>query len=183
MKHEFEQIAQRLKGLRESLDMSLEEFAQSCNLPLDVYEQYESGDKDLTISLLKSIAQTHNVDLTTLMFDSEPRMKSYFVTRNGKGMSVDRKKAYKYQTLSAGFNNRKADIFEVTVEPKEDDDIHLSSHEGQEFDFILEGRMLLSINGKEIILEEGDSIYYNSSLPHGMKALDNKIVRFIAAVM
>lgn len=183
MKHEFEQIAQRLKGLRESLDMTLEEFAASCNLSVQDYELYESGDKDLTMSLLKQIGQIHNIDISVLMYDNEPRMNSYFVTRKGKGQKIDRKKAYQYQILSAGFNNRKADIFEVTVEPKNDNDINLSSHEGQEFDLILEGKMLLNINGKDIILEEGDSIYFDSSLPHGMKALDEKQVRFLAVVM
>lgn len=184
MKHEFEQIALRIRGLREALDMSKEEFAKSCNIPIEEYELYESGKRDLSISTLKNIAITHNVDVNELMFDDEPRMKSYFLTRKGKGQAVNRVSAYKYQTLSGAFNNRKADIFEVSVEPNENiDDIHHSTHEGQEFNLVLEGRMLLHINGKYLILEQGDSIYFDSSLPHGMKALDNKKVRFIAVVL
>lgn len=184
MKHEFEQIALRLRGLREALDMSKEEFAKSCNIPLDEYKLYESGQKDMSISTLKNIATTHNVDVNALMFDDEPRMKSYFLTRKGKGQAVDRVAAYQYQTLSGGFNNRKADIFEVTVEPHENiDNIHHSSHEGQEFNLVLEGRMLLHINGKYLVLEEGDSIYFDSSLPHGMKALDGKKLKFMAVVL
>lgn len=184
MSHQFEQIAQRLKGLREAVDMSVEEFAASCNIPLDEYRQYETGDKDLTISLLKGIAEKYNVDVSTLLFDNEPKMKSYFVTRKGKGQAIERVKAYSYRTLAGGFNNRKADIFEVTVEPKsEDTPLHISSHEGQEFGFVVEGRMLIQINGKDIILDEGDSIYFDSSLPHGMKALDGKKVRFFAVIL
>jgi quercetin dioxygenase-like cupin family protein len=184
MNGDTEQIGQRLKGLREALDMTLEEFAGSCDIPLEEYIMYESGEKDLGISLLKGIATRHNIDVSVLMFDDEPRMSSYFLTRKGKGLAVNRVTNYSYQTLAGGFNNRKADVFEVTVEPKSDDvAIHHSRHAGQEFNLILEGRMLLQINGKDLILEEGDSIYFDSGLPHGMKALDGKRVKFIAIVL
>jgi len=184
MNEDINQIGQRLKGLREALDMTAEEFAQSCNIPPDDYLKYESGEKDLTISLLKGIASTHNIDVTVLMFDDEPRMSSYFLTRKGKGLAVNRVEDYSYQTLAGGFNNRKAEIFEVTVEPKEEGtEINHSRHNGQEFNMVLEGRMLIQINGKDLILEEGDSIYFDSALPHGMKALDNKKVRMIVVVL
>lgn len=178
------EIGQRLKGLREAFDLTPEAFAKSCNIPADEYMKYEAGEKDLTISVLKGIAQKYNVDVSVLMFADEPRMSSYFLTRKGKGLSVNRVEDYSYQTLAGGFNNRKAEIFEVTVEPKpEGEAIHLSSHTGQEFNLVLEGRMLLQINGKDLILEEGDSLYFDSKLPHGMKALDGKSVRFIAVVL
>jgi quercetin dioxygenase-like cupin family protein/DNA-binding XRE family transcriptional regulator len=184
MNEDMKQIGQRLKGLREALDMTMEEFAISCGISPTEYPEYESGEKDLTISLLKGIASTHHVDVSVLMFDDEPRMSSYFLTRKGRGLAINRVSNYSYQTLAGGFNNRKADVFEVTVEPKgEDKEIHHSTHTGQEFNLMLEGRMLLQINGKDLILEEGDSIYFDSGLPHGMKALDGKKVKFIAVVL
>ena len=109
-------------------------------------------------------------------------MSSYFLTRAGKGVSIERTKVYKYQSLAAGFIHRQADPFIVTVEPN-DNPIHYNSHEGQEFNYVLEGQMMLSINGKELILNEGDSLYFNSKLPHGMKALNGKKVRFLAVIM
>lgn len=184
MNLDVKEIGQRLKGLREALDMSAEEFAASCNIELSLYLDYESGEKDLTISVLKGISTIHNVDVSVLMFADEPRMTSYFLTRKGKGLAVNRVEDYNYQTLAGGFNNRKAEIFEVTVEPKDDEvKIHHSTHAGQEFNMVLEGRMLLQINNKDLIMEEGDSIYFDSSLPHGMKALDNKKVRFLVVVL
>ena len=85
---------------------------------------------------------------------------------------------------ASGFMNRNADPFIVTVEPKPNDEpIHYNSHSGQEFNLVLEGRMMLSIDGKDLILNEGDSLYFNSKLPHGMKALDGKKVRFLAVIM
>ena len=184
MNLDVKEIGQRLKGLREALDMSAEEFAASCNIELPVYLEYESGEKDLTISVLKGIASIHNIDVSVLMFADEPRMSSYFITRKGKGLAINRVEYYNYQTLAGGFNNRKAEVFEVTVEPKDDEvKIHHSIHNGQEFNMVLEGRMLLQINDKDLIMEEGDSIYFDSSLPHGMKALDNKKVRFLVVVL
>ena len=124
------------------------------------------------------------IALDALMFGEEPKMSSYFLTRAGKGTSIERTKAYKYQSLAAGFMNRNADPFIVTVEPKPDNEpIHYNSHSGQEFNLVLEGRMMLSIDGKDLILNEGDSLYFNSKLPHGMKALDGKKVRFLAVIM
>lgn len=184
MNDEIKEIGLRLKGLREALDMTVEDFAASCHISPLEYKQYEAGEKDLTISLLKAIASTYNVDVSVLMFADEPRMNSYFLTRKGKGRSVKRVEDYSYQTLAGGFNNRKAEVFEVTVEPKNEDiAIHHSTHTGQEFNLVLEGRMLLQINGKDLVLEEGDSIYFDSSLPHGMKALGGKQVRFIAVIL
>ncbi|MFR9166263.1 MAG: helix-turn-helix domain-containing protein [Dysgonomonas sp.] len=180
---ELKQIGLRLKGLRDSLDINKEDFAVSCNIPIDEYDEYEAGKRDFSISMLKHIADKYEVDLTTLMFDDEPRMKSYFITRKEKGLAIKRVEDYQYEALAAGFNSRKADIFVVTVEPKpEIHKIHKSSHTGHEFNLVLEGKMLFHLNGKDIVLNEGDSIYFDSCLPHGMKALDGKRVKFLAIV-
>ena len=108
-------------------------------------------------------------------------MKSYYVTRKGQGMSIERTKAYKYQSLVGGFVNHKADVFIVTVEPKPGvRTIYKNTHPGQEFNMVLEGKMELYIGGKTIILEEGDSIYFDSTKPHGMLAVGEKAVKFLA---
>lgn len=184
MSDAVKQIGLRLKGLREAFDMSQEDFAESCQIPLDDYKAYEAGIKDMTISVLKSISRKYNVDISVLMFDDEPRMSNYFLTRKGKGLSVKRVEMYNYQTLAGGFNNRKAEVFEVTIEPKvAEAPLHLSTHGGQEFNLILEGRMHIQVDGKDLILNEGDSIYYDSNKPHGMQPLDGRKVRFLAVVL
>jgi mannose-6-phosphate isomerase-like protein (cupin superfamily) len=133
---------------------------------------------------LQRIEREFNVDLATLMFGTEPKMNSYYITRKDKGVSVERVSAYKYQSLTSGFTNNVAEVFVVTVEPKPmETDFFQSIHAGQEFNMILEGSMALNINGKELVLGEGDSIYFDSSLPHGMKALNNKPVKFLAVIL
>lgn len=184
MNEQIKQIAERLAGLRDALEITPEEMAEACNLTADEYLKLESGTVDISVSILHQVSQAFGIELTTLMFGDEPKMNSYFVTRKGKGIAVERTKAYKYQSLAAGFTHRKADPFLVTVHPKPDDEpLYLNSHSGQEFNLILKGRMLFHINGKDLILEEGDSVYFNSELPHGMKALDGEKVRFLAIIL
>lgn len=184
MDEQIKQIAERLRGLRDVLELTPRDIAQDCDLSEQEYSQAESGKYDISVSMLQKIARRYNVSLDALMFGEEPKMNSYFLTRAGKGTSIERTKAYKYQSLAAGFINRNADPFIVTVEPKpEEEPIQINSHAGQEFNLVLEGRMMISIDGKELILNEGDSLYFNSKLPHGMKALDGKKVRFLAIIM
>lgn len=184
MNEQIKQIAERLAGLRDALEITPEEIAKVCNLATEQYLLLESGTVDISVSILHQISQAYGLELTTLMFGDEPKMSSYFVTRKGKGITVERTKAYKYQSLAAGFVGRKADPFQVTVHPTaEDEPIFLNTHFGQEYNLVLSGRMLIKINNKELTLEEGDSIYFNSELPHGMKALDGKKVCFLAIIL
>ena len=184
MNDPIKQIAERLRGLRDVLELEAEQLANDCDLSVEEYALAESGNADISVSMLQRISRQYDISLDALMFGEEPKMNSYFVTRAGKGTSIERSKMYKYQSLGAGFKQRHADPFIVTVEPKSDDEpVHYNSHCGQEFNLVIEGKMMLSIDKKELILNEGDSIYFNSKLPHGMKALDGKTVRFLAVIM
>lgn len=177
-------IANRLRELREVLELSAQEVAESCHLRVEEYMALESGESDISVNVLQTIARRYGISLDVLMFGEEPKMNAYFITRAGAGVSVERRKAYKYEALASGFRDRKADPFIVTVEPAPANaPMHLNSHEGQEMNYVLEGRLLLSLNGKELVLNVGDSLYFDSSLPHGMKALDGRPVRFLAIIM
>lgn len=184
MNEQIKQIAQRLAGLRDVLDLKASDVAAVCNMSESDYLAMESGERDIPVSLLHLISSTYKVELSTLMFGDEPRMNSYFLTRKGKGAAVERTKAYKYQSLAAGFMNRKADPFLVTVEPGNlNEPILLNAHPGQEFNLVVEGTMQLCINGKKLTLEEGDSIYFDATRAHGMQALNNKPVKFLAIII
>ena len=184
MNEQLKQIGERLKGLRDSLELSPEEVATQSNIPIKDYLEYEAGTHDISVSTLNTIAERLGVGVGVLMFGEEPKMASYYVTRKGTGPMVERVKAYKYQSLASGFINRKAQPFIVTVEPKDANiPIHLNSHGGQEFNLLTEGRLQIQIAGKDLILEEGDSIYFDAGQPHGMKALDNKPAQFLAIII
>ncbi len=183
MNEQIKQIAQRIVGLRDVLELDIADVAASCGITPQEYETYETGSVDIPVSMLHCISQKYNIELSALMFGDEPHMQSYFLTRKGKGAAVERTKAYKYQSLAAGFAHRKADPFLVKVEPTDCDEVHLNSHHGQEFNMVVEGRMRLVIGEKELILEEGDSIYFDASRQHGMKALDGKTLKFLAMII
>ena len=174
MEDQLKQIGQRLRGLREVLDITAEEVAEVIGVSVGKYEKIELGEEDITI-------YKYGVSAEELMFAESPRMRSYFVVRKGQGMSVERTKAYKYRSLVSGFVDHKADVFIVTVEPKPNaHTIYKNTHPGQEFNLVLEGRMEIYLSGKTIVLDEGDSIYFDSSQPHGMLAVGDKAVRFLA---
>lgn len=184
MSTDLKQIGERIKGLRDALDLSPEEMAQRLEVGVSDYLEFEGGNTDISVSFLQRIEREFHVDISTLMFGTEPRMNSYFITRKDKGVSVERVSAYKYQSLTSGFTNNVAEVFVVTVEPKPaDTDFYKNIHAGQEFNMILEGSMLLNINGKNLVLGKGDSIYFDSSLPHGMKAMNDKPVKFLAVIL
>ena len=181
MVNQIKQIAERLKGLRESFDLSIEEMATKTTRKEEEIVKYESGEIDIPMSYLFDIAQHFDIDTSTLLSGEEPRMKSYFVTRYGQGVSVERTKAYKYQALASGYKQPDFEPFEVTVEPN-DKPFHLNTHEGEEFNYVLEGELLFRIKDKELTLNVGDSIYFDSSIPHGMKALGDKPAKFLAII-
>jgi transcriptional regulator with XRE-family HTH domain len=182
MEGQIKQIADRIRGLRDSLDITVEEMAVQCKRSPDEIRLYEAGETDIPMSFLFEVAQHFNIATSTLISGEEPRMTSYFLTRFGKGKSVERNKAYKYQALASGYKFPQAEPFEVTVEPNEET-MHLNAHEGEEFNYVLEGRLLLRINDKDLTLNPGDCIYFNSSHPHGMKALNNQPVKFLAIIL
>jgi mannose-6-phosphate isomerase-like protein (cupin superfamily) len=164
------------------MDYSVEEMATICETSVADYEKYESGKSDIPMSFICHIASKFNINPSELISGTEAYMNSFFLTRKGKGASVERSKAYKYQALANGFRNAKADPFEVTVEPN-NEPIHLNRHAGQEFNMILEGQMQLQIGNSDLVLNEGDSIYFDATQPHGMKALNNQKVRFLAIIV
>lgn len=183
MNEHIREIAQRLVGLRDVLEIEAAEVAKVCNVTEEEYERYESGQVDIPVGMLYNISKHYGVEINALLFGEEPHMSSYFLTRKGTGAAVKRSKAYKYQSLAAGFAQRKSNPFLVKISPNDSDTITLNSHEGQEFNFVLEGRMMIQINGKQLIMEEGDSIYFDSTAPHGFKALDGKTIKLLVVII
>lgn len=180
----IKQIAERLKGLRDAMDLTKEEMADTAGISVEQYAEMEDGKTDISVSMLQKIAKEYQVSLDVLMFGQEPKVSRYFITRKGAGVSVERTSAYKYESLASGFNGRQMDAFVVTVDPSHTEGpLTLNTHSGQEFNMVLEGDMELSVAGKSHILHKGDSIYFNSELPHGMRALNNSQVKFLAVII
>src|SRR5574344_2182697 len=164
MDEPIKQIGERLKGLREVLNIPAEEVAKLCDITLEHYQMIEAGEADPSVYRLSKISKRYGISLDVLMFGEEPHMSTYFLTRQGQGPEVERRKDYKYESLASGFRGTK---------------FNKNSHDGQEFDYVVEGRLEITIGNKVMILNEGDSIYFDAKQPHCMRALDGKPVKFL----
>lgn len=184
MFEQIKEIAVRLKELREISGLSVESLADEFNIPVNTYKEYESGNTDIPVSFLYSISNRLNIELTALLTGEDPKLHDYSLVRKSKGVNVERRKNYKYQNLAYNFAQKNAEPFLVTIEPDQlNTPIDFNSHQGQEFNYVIEGSMKIIINDKELILNEGDSIFFNSELKHGMKALNNQKAVFLAIIL
>ncbi|MGE5458658.1 MAG: helix-turn-helix domain-containing protein [Methanococcaceae archaeon] len=182
MKEKMKEIGSRIFELRDLSEISVEEMAEYLNIDAETYKEYEEGKSDIPASILYEIAHKFNVDMGLLLTGEETRMHIFTITRKSKGAAVERREQYKYENLAEKFIHKKAEPFIVTVEPK-DEIPSKNSHPGQEFDYVLEGTLKIYIHNNEIILNEGDSIFYDSSYAHAMEALNDKPAKFLAIVM
>lgn len=183
MEEQIKQIAERIKGLRDIYEISVEEMAAKLKLDVATYQAYENGALDIPVSVLYQIAQDFNMELAALLTGEEPRLHTYSLTRSGRGVSVERRKEYKYQNLASNFIDKRFQPFLVTVPPvAEGTEISRNTHPGQEFDYLLEGSLKIVLGKNEIILNPGDSLYYDSNVPHGMQALGGQAAKFLAVI-
>ncbi len=184
MKEQIQMIAERIKELREIAGISAESFAKELNIEIGLLQNYESGTTDFPVGFLYKVAHRLNMELSALLRGDQPKLHVYSVVRKGKGLNVDRRKQYKYENLAYNFIQKKAEPFIVTVTPDlEDLPLEFNSHPGQEFNYVLEGTLMIVVDGHEIILNEGDSVYFDSGYQHAMKALSNHQSRFLAVIV
>ncbi len=184
MTAEIKQIAHRIKDLRDIYSLSAESISNELEIPLGDYLNYESGNYDIPIGILYKIADKFQIELTALLTGDNPRLHVYSIVRKNLGLIIERHKKYKYENLAYNFIDKKAETFMVTVDPEPDNStVTYSSHQGQEFNYIIEGSIKLLIDNYEITLQEGDSVYFNSDYNHSYKALNNFKARFIAVII
>jgi mannose-6-phosphate isomerase-like protein (cupin superfamily) len=184
MADEVREITARVRVLREIEEISGETLAKELGFDPDEYNKWESGKKDFPIGALVEIAARFKVDLTELVSGETPKLRTYCLTRAGHAPEVSRRPMYTYRNLAYNFHRKKGEPFLVEANSDtESKPLNLNTHPGQEFDYVLEGRLLISVGGHEAELGPGDCIYYDSSEPHGMKAVGGGPVRFLALVL
>lgn len=182
MPTELQAIGRRVAELREIAGVSPESVARDLGLSAELYARYERGDEDIPVGVLIQVADTFGVELTALLTGDEPRLHEYSLTRRGRGVKVQRREDYDYEAIAFNFANKKCEPFLVTV-PANAPEPSRNTHPGQEFDYMLEGRMRVFIGSHEIVLEAGDCVYYDATRPHAMQALDGRPARFLAVIV
>lgn len=170
MSEELKQIANRIKELRVVCDYSPEEIAEKINVDTDIYVGYENDGVDIPISVLYSLANIYKVDMTELLTGKEAKLADYCITRAGSGVKTDRYPGYSFNDMAYKFKNKIMEPLMVAVDPS-DERPHMVSHPGQEFNYVIEGTVAVYINDKELVLEKGDCIYFDPTLPHAQRAI------------
>lgn len=181
MKPEINQIPKRIKELREILEISAVDMAKSINVPISDYMKYESGEADIPISILYEIAEKLNTDCTVLMTGDSPKMDKYTVVRSGNGVKINRYDGYDFESLAYNFKDRKMNPMLVVLE-KKDDEPALVSHPGQEFNFVLEGEVKVTVGSNSFNLKKGDSIYFDPGVLHGQAAITD-VTKFLTVIL
>ncbi len=182
MKEQLKEMGNRLRELREIHEMSAKDLSDRLKMPEEEYLMHENGEMDFSFSFMFNVATIFGVDVFNLLSGDSPKLSDCAVVRKGHEFFIKKEGAYDYKHLAYTFMNKKAEPFFVESMPEDGEpDIH--SHEGQEFNFVLSGKMLFKIGDISYELNKGDSVYFNSGLPHGIKVLGDKPVKFIAVVM
>jgi len=177
---QLHQIAERIIYLRDILDLTAEDVAAKIDMPLKEYLSYESGESDMPISMIYSVATVLGVDPTELITGEAPHMTDYTVTRKDKGIAVSRYEGYAFESLASNYVGRDKEPMIVTISPS-DEHPDLVTHGGQEFNYVLSGKIGVTIGKKDLVLSAGDSIYFNPSIPHGQYAIDGT-ARFLTVI-
>lgn len=173
-------VPKRIKELREILEISALDMAKDISIPLDTYTKYESGELDIPISVLYTIANHLKTDVTVLLTGEEARMDSAAVCRKGKGVQIERYPGYEFASLAYNFKHRTIEPLLVTLDSSKPQATAVS-HPGQEFNYVVEGNVKITIGKGDHILSAGDSIYFDARLPHGQSAVNGK-ARFITII-
>ena len=179
-------IAERIREMRDILGFSVEEMAEKTEVSKEEYELYEQGKTDMPFTFLHKCSLVLGIQLMELLEGSSAHLSSYTVTRKGKGENTAEEDGIIIQNMAPNFKKKIGEPYYVTYkysEALQNKPIHLTKHDGQEFDFIVSGSLLVQIGSKQELLHEGDSIFYNSSTPHGMIAVDGKDCVFIAMIL
>ena len=179
------EIAGRIRELREIEGLTTADMAKKTAVSEEEYLACENGRSDLNFAFIYRCALAFSVDVTDIIEGQSPNLKSYTVTRRGEGQRIEKAHGMTYYNLAASFKNRIAEplyVKSVFSEEAQHRDIELTTHTGQECDLIIEGKLKVQVGEHKEVLGPGDSIYYDSSLPHVMYAIEGDC-RFIAVVV
>ena len=180
------EMAERIRELREITRYTPEEMAAKTDVTVEEYLACENGQSDLNFAFIYRCALAFGVNVTDIIDGVSPKLKSYTVTRGGLGQRIEQAHGMTYYNLAYAFQNRIAEPLYVRSEYSEDaqkKDIELTTHAGQEIDIVISGSLMVQVGSHREVLNAGDTIYYDSSAPHGMIAVGGQDCEFYAIVL
>lgn len=186
LQHKLAEVAQRMRALREAVGLTAREAAEKIGISEIEYFRAESGESDLSFTIIYKFAQICGVEMTELLEGAAPELRSYTVTRKNEGMRMQRQEGYIYDHMASMFKNRIADPFYVTIPYSEEileQPLHFVTHKGQEMNIVMKGCMKMYIGNKAEILHPGDCIYFDSTIPHCEVAIGGEDLELYAILL
>lgn len=181
MQNQRDEIARRIRALREDNGLSVAALARRCGIDRADCAAYERGVIDVPLSRMTQLANGLGVDESVLLTGADAHVRRFYVTRRRRGPVIERRAQYHYEALGVGFAGKSMDPFVVTVNPSMGE-TSSNTHPGQELNYLLRGRLEVRIDESRIELAPGDSLYFDARRPHAMRALDNKPATFLAVM-
>lgn len=182
-------LGSKLRTLRESLGLTEAELAERCSCEESTIKDLESDSLAPSLAPLIKITRALGVRLGTLLDDD--KQLGPVVTYAGEAEETIRIKNLStssdagkldFTSLAEGKTSRHMEPFYITAHPSSTAEHKLSSHEGEEFLYVLEGALEIEYGNELYTLGVGDSIYYDSIVPHQVRAHGEESARFIATV-
>ena len=186
MDYNLKEVAGRIKDLREAKGYSPEELAKLTGVSVEDYILLEQGDTDFSFTFIYKCAKACGVEVVDLLEGTSTTLTSFAITRKGEGLKIIKKQGVVYNNLAPKFKEKLAEPFLVKfpyLAEEQNAPIKLNSHNGQEFDVIVKGSLKVQVGNHVDVLHEGDSIFYNSIIPHGMIAVSEGGCEFHAVVL
>ncbi len=180
------QIAERIKNLREIMGFSTIEMAEAVGCNENEYLSAENGEIDFSFTFIYKCADKFSVDMIELLTGENPHLSFYTIVRKGAGLPMKRRTGFNYFHLGAMLKDKLCEPFLVQapyIEGVNNAEIALNTHDGQEFDFVIKGSLILNLDGHIETLNEGDSVLYDSSHEHGMIAANKEGCEFLAIIL
>ena len=174
-------IGLRMEGLREACDVTVEEMAAELAVSPNTYRAWEETGVDVPISALYHMARKFGVDLTELLTGTAAKLDTFHVVRRGEGRNVDRFPGYRYDDLAWRYREKIMQPLLVVLDPT-DEPAELVTHHGQEFNYVLEGTVVVTIGDQDLVLNARDSVYFNPEIPLGPRGGGDGPATFVTII-
>lgn len=171
---ESKTLGERIRSMREKLKVDLEALAQKTGYGEQYLREIEEGKVAPPVGALIQISRALAIDSATLLAEDKKkeRRRSY----------RKRTKAYSYKTLTPGAEDKHLWAYLITLEPKKAHERVEYKHEGEEFVYVLEGRVQLQVAEEAKVLKQGASHHFNSALGHTLKNLSSTESKLLVVV-
>lgn len=181
-------VGAKIKGLRESKNLSIEEIAERSDLPVAQINSIENDQFLPSLGPLIKVARALGVRLGTFLDDNDelgPVVCRAEETTGSIGFSndtVDVRKNMEYHALARQKAGRHMEPFVIDIQPSEVQEFKLSAHEGEEFIYVMSGEVEIEYGRQNYLLKAGDSIYYDSIVKHHVHGVPGQAARILAVV-